>query len=297
MIKGVIPVLQTPFCSDDSIDLESLRREVQFVCATGVTAVTFPGFASEWWKLSEQEIFRCAEVIVDACPEGVLLIANVTAQSTHSAIQHARCFLELGAGALMCLPPFLFPVNEKASLLHLRAILEVAPVPVVLQYAEGLTNARFEPECLLALHRDHPNLCCIKLDFSPAAPTISELARVFAERPVTFLVGYAGLDLPDSLARGAHGMMPGSGHLREDMLVLSELQEMPDRGLITFDRLYPLLKFEMQSLEFSIAIHKKLLHRDGVLAADHLRKPGLQLSDMEEVQLLRHVERFRQEPT
>ena len=293
MIKGVIPVLQTPFHDDGSLDLESLGREVRFVCGAGVPALAFPGFASEWWKLSEEEIFRCAEVIADCRSESVLFIANITAQSTNVAVQQATRFRELGAGALMCLPPFVFPVNEDAALIHLQAILEAAPVPMILQHAATLTKAQFQPKRLLALHDAYPNFCCIKVDSNPAAIAIGELARAFAAQSVSLLVGYAGLDLPDSLACGAHGMMPGSGHLWDDMQVFCELQREPLDGLKAFRQLLPLLTFEMQNVEFSIAVHKKLLHQQGVIRFDHIRTPGCRMDRQQEIQLMALIKRAR----
>ena len=53
--SGVIPILQTPFHDDGSLDLESLAREVDYVCALGAPGMAFPGFVSEWWKLSQPE--------------------------------------------------------------------------------------------------------------------------------------------------------------------------------------------------------------------------------------------------
>ena len=63
-IEGAIPILQTPFGENGELDLESLRREVDYVCASGADGMAFPGFVSEWWKLSEDEVFAAARAIL-----------------------------------------------------------------------------------------------------------------------------------------------------------------------------------------------------------------------------------------
>ena len=44
MFKGVIPILPTPFSDDESLDLESWRKLLDFVSALGVDGVTILGF-------------------------------------------------------------------------------------------------------------------------------------------------------------------------------------------------------------------------------------------------------------
>jgi dihydrodipicolinate synthase/N-acetylneuraminate lyase len=55
LVRGVSPVLEVPFTPDGSIDAEGFRRVVRYVLSTGVTSMMFPGFASEFHKLSEDE--------------------------------------------------------------------------------------------------------------------------------------------------------------------------------------------------------------------------------------------------
>ena len=81
MLRGVIPILQTPFDDGGRLDLGSLRREVLLVFDARAGGLCFPGFASEW-------------TIREA--SSIPVIFNVTAQSTFLAVEQARAFVESG---------------------------------------------------------------------------------------------------------------------------------------------------------------------------------------------------------
>ena len=273
-IAGVIPILQTPFEADGAIDFDSMARQVDRLAALGVDAVAFPGFVSEWWKLSTSEILALAKVIADRARGKIAVVFNVTSQSTHLAIAEARAFADLGADALMCLPPYAVPAAPDAVIEHLEAVMAATPLPHILQYSESLTGVRIPLDGIAAMRRRHPNFTCVKVDFIPPAPMVSALAQAVADPAFTFLIGYSGLQLADCMARGASGLMSGSGHAKLDIELYRALAADPPAGRDLFRRMVPLLNFEMQTLGLCIGVHKRLLMEQGVFRADHVRKPG-----------------------
>jgi dihydrodipicolinate synthase/N-acetylneuraminate lyase len=287
--KGVIPVLQTPFFEDGSLDRESLASEVEYVIESGADGMVFPGFVSEWWKLTSEEIELCAQTITRTARGRAPVILNVTAQSTYVAVQQAKYFASAGADGLMCLPPFVVPRSSSALAGHLAAVLEAVELPHILQYSASLTGIHMEGSELAALHGKYPHLGCIKVDFVPPGPAISRL-RASLPDSFTYLIGFAGLQMPDSLARGAHGVMGGAGHVREDLAVWSGLLE---GGFDKFESLLPLLNSEMQTVDLSIATHKWLLKRQGVFRTSHVRAPGPDLDEFQAAELSRNWERAR----
>jgi 4-hydroxy-tetrahydrodipicolinate synthase len=275
--EGLIPLLQSPFFDDGGFDEASLRRQVRFVLGAGVTTMAYPGFVSEWWKLTEAELFDAASIIREETRGKAKVIFNVTAQFTRLAVAQAQAFQKLGADGLMCLPPFAVPPGPAAVLAHLSAVLEATPLPHVLQYSASLTGLQLSPDELAELHRRFPHFCSIKIDYVPPGPMVSRLAAAMPPGEFTFLIGYAGLQLADSLARGAHGLMGGAGHAEEDKTVFDALRRSPDSGLGLFHQLLPLINMEMQTIEYSIALHKRMLFEKGVITSPHVRQPGYEL--------------------
>jgi dihydrodipicolinate synthase/N-acetylneuraminate lyase len=289
MFKGVIPILQTPFDEDGGLDLASLRREVRYVCDAGADGMAFPGFVSEWWKLSDAEILRGAEVIREESAGRALAIFNVTEQSTYLAVEQAKAFARLGCDGLMCLPPFVVAPGGDAVVTHLEHVIDAADVPHILQYSASLTGVKLSLEQMARLRDRHPQFRCIKVDFIPPGPMISNLVNAFGAEAFTFLIGFAGLQLPDCLVRGAHGLMGGAGHLAEDLAVFRALIRDRAEGLAAFRALLPLINLEMQTVDMSIALHKHLLVQRGVIASDHVRAPGPNLDAVQVEELRQHM--------
>jgi 4-hydroxy-tetrahydrodipicolinate synthase len=291
-IEGVLPILQTPFHGNGALDLESLASQTAWLLSAGAEALVFPGFVSEWWKLTPDEIFACAQVIRNASAGRARLVLNVTAQATWHAVDQAKSYAALGADALMVLPPFIVPCPGEATLAHLRAVLEAAPLPHILQYSASLTGLKLNAEEMLALHREFPHFRSVKIDYVPPGPMVTKLAAAMPPA-FTFLIGFAGLQLDDALRRGAHGMMPGASHFAEDLRAYRALKSDPEgEGAREFARLLPLLNLEMQTIETSIALHKRLLFERGVIASPHVRQPGPPLDEFSAEAMRAHMRRL-----
>jgi dihydrodipicolinate synthase/N-acetylneuraminate lyase len=291
MFRGVIPILQTPFTDQGVLDLDSLRRQVDFVIASGADAMAYPGFVSEWWKLDGPEILAASKAILEQSAGRVPVILNVTMQSTYLALEQATAFAAMGASGLMCLPPFVVPRGSDALLAHLRAILSDVPLPHILQYSTSLTGLNLEPAAIRGLREEFPHFSSIKVDFIPPGPMISRLIASLGEGNFTYLIGFAGLQLFDSLARGAHGLMGGAGHTAEDVACFTAMQrDFNGDGAKAFRQLLPLLNLEMQTIDQSIATHKHLLHARGVIASPHVRVPGPSLDRYQIAELRSYIQ-------
>ena len=90
-LRGVVPVLPTPFRADESVDLEGLRRCVRFAVHCGADAVCLPALASEYYKLSEAERLHVVETAL-AAGAGKL---GVVAQSNHPSARIAEATVRL----------------------------------------------------------------------------------------------------------------------------------------------------------------------------------------------------------
>ena len=79
LVRGVSPVLEVPFTPDGAIDTGGFRRVVRYVLSTGVTSMMFPGFASEFHKLSEDERWELTEILLTetrANPDVAAIVAD-----------------------------------------------------------------------------------------------------------------------------------------------------------------------------------------------------------------------------
>jgi 4-hydroxy-tetrahydrodipicolinate synthase len=266
MYNGLYPILQTPFDSNGEVDYDSLRRLVQHVRAEGVEGIVFPGFVSEWWRLTDAEVLECASAV------GEGFIGVVTSQSTPPALARLREFERMGAVGLMLLPPFL--LNSVSPLGHIAVLLSVTSLPCILQDSAGLTGTRTDPVALSELALAHSNLRGVKVDQVPTGPAIEALRSRPGLSELSYLAGYSGVQWADARRRGASALMSGCAHIALDRVMLTNEE--------AYYRAVPLLSFEMQTIDMVTAVHKQLLFERGIIRTPELRAPS---SPLDSVQL------------
>src|SRR5688572_17428757 len=54
-LRGIFPIAQTPFTTDDKLDVEALAKQVAFCDRGRVHGIVWPQLASEWATLTEPE--------------------------------------------------------------------------------------------------------------------------------------------------------------------------------------------------------------------------------------------------
>ncbi|MEV6105227.1 dihydrodipicolinate synthase family protein [Streptomyces sp. NPDC051940] len=287
-IRAVCPVLEVPFHADGSLDPGGFDRVLDAVLSTGVTSVMFPGYASEFHKLTaaERELLTRRLLTVTRGIEGFTAVVSVADHATVVAVDSARRAADLGAGALNLLPPHLLSPSADAVRDHLATVLAaVDPLPVVLQYAPAQTGTALDAAAIDALAAEHANLRYVKVESAPPGRLIEALR-------LPALVGYAGLQLPDALRRGAVGVQPGCS-FTELYVRIWELWHRGDEvgalGLHT--ALLPYLSYWMQHVELIVAAEKEISVRRGWFGSAHCRAPGWRLDRRE----LGMVDRFMAE--
>ncbi len=292
--RGLFPILHTPFSEAGEVDFDSLTRLVSYVRECGADGVVFPGFASEFWHLSEAETLACATRVVEAASD-LRVVLNVTAQATAPALIATREYRNMGAHALMMLPPFVMGATAAGMEAHPDAFLAAAELPCIVQDATGLTGTFLDAALLERLKRAHPNFAALKVDQVPTGPAISRYRAIAALNDLSYVVGYSGVQMLDAARRGGEGLMGGCGHLREDRRMVDALLSADERkGYREFARLVPLLNFEMQTLELAVSVHKRLLYEARVIASPLMRAPCRPMDETHAGELQLHMSALRE---
>ncbi|MYW02830.1 dihydrodipicolinate synthase family protein [Streptomyces sp. SID3343] len=293
-IPGVSPVLEVPFHPDGSLDEGGFATVVARVLDTGVRSVMFPGFASEFHKLSDAERARLSVILLDRTRErdDVCAIVSIPDHGTVSALDRAREAVEAGADAINVLPPHFLGPSREAVAAHLAAVLDaVAPLPVILQYAPAQTGTALDADGIRELAAARPNLRMVKVESQPPHRLVAALGR--GRRPLPAMVGYAGVQLPAALDAGAVGVQPGCSFVeiyQEIWRLHASGDPAAARGLHT--RLLPYISTWMQHVELIVAAEKRVSVRRGWFGSDHCRAPGWALDRTELALVDRFVAEF-----
>lgn len=290
LVRGVSPVLEVPFHDSGEVDTAGFDRVVRYVLATGVSSVMFPGFASEFHKLHEDERAELTTVLLrhTADRSDVAAVVAVQDHATTLAIRRALAVIEQGADVINLLPPHFLTPSAGAVLEHLDAVLTaVAPTPVIVQYAPKETGTSLSAGALTGLAAKHRNFALVKVESSPPGDLIAQLAG--GSPPLPSVEGYAGVQLPDAFRRGAVGTQPGCSFTE---IYTSIWSLFADGDLAGGDalhrRLLPFISYWMLDTELIVAAEKNISMRRGLFGSDFCRAPGHRL-DAEE---LRMIDRF-----
>lgn len=280
-IDGIVPIIPTPFTLEEEVDWESLRDLVEFAIAAGARAICLPAYASEFYKLVEEER---RQVVVEAVQQSagrIPVIAQANYPSARQATELARYGQEAGAAAVCITVPRLFSLTEDDLFRYFDRILKGLEVPVIIQdFNPG--GPSLTPRFIAALHRAQPHFRFVKLEEPQMAAKVKAI-RQETGGGVGVLEGWGGMYMPELVAAGISGVMPGLGHadlLAHIYRLLSQGEK--EQAFEVFEGVLPQIVFSLQNMELYHHAEKLLLRARGVLRQAQVREARLELRPHDE---------------
>lgn len=272
IFEGIIPVVNTPFNDDGSIDFESQRRLVRFLLDCGAHGLALFGNASEGYTLTGYERAELMKVIISEVNGRVPVIVSTGHTGTDAAVSLSREAEAAGADGVMVLPPYLLRPDAEGLFEYYRAISDSIKIPVQIQDAPLMTQVVMGAPLIARMGRELEMVQYAKIEAPPTAPKVSEVL-VLAGNSLTVLGGLNGHFLIEELNRGARGTMPGSD--LADVFV--RIWNLYEEGRVReardeFNRHLPLIRFELQP-GLGVSVMKQNLKVGGVIASTRVRHP------------------------
>lgn len=161
MFQGSIVALVTPMHADGSLDVDNLRRLVEFHIEQGTDAIVAMGTTGESATLNEKEHCQVIRYVVDMVAGRIPVIAGTGANSTTEAIDLTRCAAEAGADACLLVTPYYNKPTQEGLVLHYKAIAAAVDIPQILYNVPGRTACNMLPETVAKL-KDVNNIVGVK---------------------------------------------------------------------------------------------------------------------------------------
>jgi 4-hydroxy-tetrahydrodipicolinate synthase len=277
-ICGVLPVFQTPYHDDESIDFETLDRELDWLFSSGANGVVM-AMVSEVLRLSTEERESLAAHVCQSVRGRGVVVISTGAESGHHAERLSWHAAAAGADALMAIPPVSTALDEDELLAYYGRILEAVDIPVIVQDASGYVGRPMSIELQARILAEYPDQVLYKPEAVPIGPKLSAL-RDATDGKARIFEGSGGISLVDSYRRGVVGTMPGA-EIVDALVALWQALEAGDE-----ERVYQLslpvssLVSLQTSLDSFLAIEKHLLVKRGIFKSAHVRGPvGYRLDD------------------
>lgn len=285
MLRGIFPIVFTPFDRDGNIDERSLRRVVRFELGDDVDGIGVGGFASEAYKLTEDERMQIAEIVADEAGGAKPLIIGMAAGSTAAAIQQARRLGQLRPAALMVLPPNTMKLDEQALVEHYIRLADAIEVPIMVQMSPQImayAGCNLSTDALVRIAEHTANVLYFKIEGPGSAERIAALHERLGER-VTLLGGIGGLGLREELQAGAAGLLPGCG-FNEYFVRIWAAWQRGDTAEVDriLTHIQPLVTaVSGRGHEFSLHARKALFRRAGLIEDATVRWPTVEPAEDE----------------
>ncbi|MDI9309880.1 MAG: 4-hydroxy-tetrahydrodipicolinate synthase [Limnohabitans sp.] len=211
---GTGVALVTPFKKDFSVDVDALKRIVNYVIEGGVEYLVVLGTTGESATLSKEEKNLIIQTIVSENAGRLPLVLGVGGNNTSEIVEELKTRDFSNFQAILSVSPYYNKPTQEGIYQHFKIIAQTSPVPVILYNVPGRTGSNMLPETVLRLANDFKNIIGVK----EAASDMVQAMRIIQHKPKDFLVlsGDDMIALPMILA-GGDGVISviGQGYPKE----------------------------------------------------------------------------------
>lgn len=199
--SGTGIALVTPFKKDFSVDVEGLKKVVEFVIEGGVEYLVVLGTTAETATLTPEEKEVVITTVVEVNAGRLPLVLGVGGNNTVKVVEELKTRDFSKFDAILSVSPYYNKPTQEGIYQHFKAVAEASPVPVILYNVPGRTASNVLPTTVLRLATDFKNIIAIK----EAAGDIVQAMRIIQHKPKDFLVisGDDMITLPMVLAGGS----------------------------------------------------------------------------------------------
>src|SRR6478672_413689 len=269
---GVVPIIPTPFDEKEEIDEHALRGLIDFAVAGGVQAACLPAYASEFYKLTDEEKLRVVKIAIDHSAGRIQIIAQSNHPSLKIAIKLAQANVEAGADIISLAVPRIFNLPESSLKEYLGGFMRAIPQTPVLIQDFNPSGQSISVRLIKELMDEHSNFKYLKLEEPLGAPKFEDIIKT-TEGKVGLLEGWGGLYMMELIPIGITGVMPGLAvsDILQKIFMLRKNGE-NEKAFDMFEKVMPQIFFSLQNMELFHYAEKELLIKRGILENSIARK-------------------------
>lgn len=274
MLKGVNPILPTPFTETGEVDTASLIKLMNFQKQVGVNGVAILGFMGEAHKLSEAERDTVVKTVIQHASDLDVWV-GVRALGTAGSIEQAQKAEKQGASAVFVAP--IAPQTDAALYEHYKSVAEAISIPVIIHDFPESFGITISAEVIAKLAIDGYTPY-IKLEEQPALDKLSKILKL-SDNKIKAFGGLGGKYFLEELERGAAGIMTGLAFPEILVKIYEQFSSgQTDAAAATFDNYASFIRYEFQP-KIGLAYRKYIFLKRGIFSSNFIRKPGMQLDD------------------
>lgn len=209
-LSGVGTALVTPFTPEGTVDVPALERVTEYSLQNGVDFLVVLGTTGESPTLTPQEKHEVCRVVSAVNAGRVPLVMGMGGNDTRKVVEEIGRTDFSDYSYILSVSPYYNKPGQRGLYAHFKTVAEASPVPVIVYNIPSRCGANIEPETILKLAWEVPNIAAVK----EASGFLGKIGEILRDRPESFSV----LSGDDSLtlalvAMGADGVISTGANL------------------------------------------------------------------------------------
>ena len=199
---GTGVALITPFKEDLSVDVEALKKLVNFNIENGTNYLVINGTTGESATITKEEKQQIIDVIIKENNNRVPLVLGVGGNNTAEVVNEFKTRDFKGIDGILSVAPYYSKPTQEGFYQHYKALAEATELPIILYNVPGRTAKNMEPATTIRLAKDFTNIVGVK----EAGNIQQQYNSLLKDKPEDFLI----ISGDDDLALGV-ALAGGSG--------------------------------------------------------------------------------------
>lgn len=278
-IGGNQCLIVTPLKEDESVDVESTGKMIDFLIRQGVHGILVHGSTGEGFLFDTDERKAFANLVVEQVKGRVPVGFCVESSSTAVSVELSKHARKAGVDYLFTTAPYRHPHKGAGIFEHFKAINDATDLPISIY--DGGAGIELGLDLLekISNELDHVKYCKIFLE-KP-----EKIAQIL-ERCKGRIIPWAGHDRLTylMLCYGAYGMTSAASCVipreNSDMFDLVKAGKLDDARRIYLSKVCPLNAMAFYSVLDFISAYKLALYWMGIIKTPAVRKPLVQLDSV-----------------
>ncbi|MEL7337714.1 MAG: 4-hydroxy-tetrahydrodipicolinate synthase, partial [Planctomycetota bacterium] len=197
---GVAVALATPF-RDGAVDLETLKKQVEFQISAGVDCLVPVGTTGESPTLTHDEHDRVISEVIQTVAGRCKVMAGTGSNSTAEALRLTKRAADEGADATLQVAPYYNKPTQEGFYQHFAAVAESVEIPVCVYNIPGRSAANVDVDTIIRL-AELPGITMVK----EATGRMDSCSAILGNTNLTVLSGDDSMTLP-MMSVGGEGII------------------------------------------------------------------------------------------
>jgi 4-hydroxy-tetrahydrodipicolinate synthase len=164
--SGVFAATLCPFHEDYSIDEEGLRAYVRYIAGVeGIRGLVCNGHTGEVMGLRAAERVLVTKIIANEVGDQVKIVSGICCEGSLEAIDHALAAKDVGADAILLMPPhhwLRFGRTSETAIGYFEDVAKGADIPIIVHQYPNWTKASYSLEEMITIAKI-PQVVAIKI--------------------------------------------------------------------------------------------------------------------------------------